>query len=186
MPARRTARSSDAIAILTADHEKVKKLFKQFESLHEDGDEAEAQEVARKICDELTIHATVEEEIFYPEVRSAIDEDDLMDEAEVEHATAKDLIAQIESMTASDDKYAAKVCVLSEYINHHVREEQSEIFPKAKKAGLDLGALGEKILQRKQDLQSALGIDDDSAPAPHKSVPVGKSRTPRRTQASRA
>src|SRR4026209_2811531 len=100
MPAQRTAaKSNDAIAILKADHDKVKKLFKEFERLHEDEADDEAEQVAKQICNELTVHATVEEEIFYPEVRGAIEDEDLIDEAEVEHATAKDLIAQIESMT---------------------------------------------------------------------------------------
>src|SRR5437763_1622858 len=90
--------SSDAMAILKADHDKVKKLFKEFEKLHDAESDVEAEAIAVQICNELTIHATVEEEIFYPEVREAIEDEDLMDEAEVEHATAKDLIAQIESM----------------------------------------------------------------------------------------
>src|ERR1051326_5181536 len=90
-------KSNDATAILKADHDKVKKLFKQFEQMHEDeSDEEELEQLARQICNELKIHTTLEEEIFYPEVRSAIDDSDLMDEAEVEHASAKELISQIE------------------------------------------------------------------------------------------
>jgi hemerythrin superfamily protein len=163
MPApRSTSRTSaNAIAILKADHAKVKKLFKEFEHLHEAGSDDEAQKVAKQICNELTIHATVEEEIFYPEVRAAIDDGDLMDEAEVEHASAKELISQIESMDASDDKYAAKVIVLGEYINHHVKEEQDEMFPKARKAKVDLKSLGVRILSRKQELKAEMGIDDE-------------------------
>jgi hemerythrin superfamily protein len=155
-----TKSSTDAIAMLKADHDKVKKLFKEFERLHEEESSDEAEQVAKQICKELTIHATIEEEIFYPEVRDAIDDPDLIDEAEVEHASAKDLIAQIESMSADDDKYAAKVLVLGEYVNHHIKEEQDEMFPKAKKAKLDMGALGEQIFARKQELKSEMGMLD--------------------------
>jgi hemerythrin-like domain-containing protein len=167
MPAQRSSSrstsriSTNAIAILKADHAKVKKMFKDFERLHDAGSDDEAQTVAKQICNELTIHATVEEEIFYPDVRAAIDDGDLMDEAEVEHASAKDLISQIESMEASDDKYAAKVIVLGEYINHHVKEEHDEMFPKARKAKVDLKSLGARILSRKQELKAEMGIADE-------------------------
>jgi len=152
---------SGAIALLTADHAKVKKLFKKFESLHEDGKDKEAELIAKQICQELTIHATIEEEVFYPEVRDAIDDGDLVDEAEVEHASAKDLIAQIEGMTSKDDKYAAKVMVLGEYIDHHVKEEQDEMFPKARKAKVDMDELGERLMQRRQELQGELGMHEE-------------------------
>ena len=95
-----------------------------------------------RACQELTIHAQIEEEIFYPAVRDGIEDDDLMDEAEVGHASAKDLIAQLEAMEPGNDLYDARFTVLGEYIDHHVKEEQDEMFPKAKKAKLDLKALG--------------------------------------------
>ena len=155
--------STDAIAILKADHEKVTKLFRAFEKLHDDEADAEAEQVALQICNELTIHATVEEEIFYPAVREAIDDEDLLDEAEVEHASAKDLIAQIEAMNPGDDKYAAKVIVLGEYIAHHVKEEQEEMFPKAKKSALDLNELGTRILERKKELRAEMQLGDKEA-----------------------
>ena len=159
-----TARSNDpidAITLLKADHARVKKLFKEFERLHDEESDDEAESVARQICNELTIHATVEEEIFYPAVRAAVDDEDLLDEAEVEHETAKDLIAQIEEMDASQDKYAARVIVLGEYIDHHVKEEQEEMFPKAMKAKLDMEALGEAIMARKEELKAELGVEDE-------------------------
>ncbi len=170
---KKSSDSADAIAILTADHNKVKKLFKEFESLHEKQSDEEAEQVAQHICAELTIHATVEEEIFYPAVRKGIDDEDLLNEAEVEHATAKDLIAQIQSLDSSDETYAAKVKVLGEYINHHVKEEQGEMFPKAKKAKLDMEALGEEILERKSELKAEMGIaeaadEPDAAKAPQR------------------
>lgn len=142
----------DAIALLMADHEHVKDLFEQYENL---GDRAlvSKKKLATEICLELTKHATAEEEIFYPAVRAASgDNEDLIDEATVEHASAKSLIAQILAMEASDDLFDAKVKVLSEQIDHHVREEENEMFPKARKAKLDLAALGEAIAERKEQI----------------------------------
>ena len=153
--------STNAIAILKADHEKVTKLFKDFETLHDQEEDEAAEQVAIQICNELTIHATVEEEIFYPEVRAAIDDEELVDEAEIEHASAKDLIAQIEEMSSGDDKYASKVIVLGEYIAHHVKEEQEEMFPKAKKTALDMNELGARILERKKELRVEMGLGDE-------------------------
>lgn len=142
----------DAITLLTEDHEHVKSLFEQYEEL---GDRAHAtkQKLALQICTELTKHATAEEEIFYPAVRAATKDDDMLDEAVVEHASAKDLIAQIIAMEATDDLYDAKVKVLSELIDHHVNEEETEMFPKARKAKLDLDALGAEIAARKEQVE---------------------------------
>jgi hemerythrin superfamily protein len=151
---RSTTRSkkNDAIKLLTEDHNKVKKLFKEFKKLAKKNDEEGKEELATQICKELTVHAQLEEEIFYPAVRAAIDDDDLMNEAMVEHGSAKDLIAQIQSMRASDPMYDAVVTVLSEYINHHVEEEQNEMFPKAQKSDMDLEELGVEIAERKKAL----------------------------------
>ena len=104
----------------------------------------------------LTVHATAEEEIFYPAARKAIEEEDLLDEAEVEHGSAKDLIAQIESSTPSESLYDAKVKVLGEYIDHHVKEEEGELFPKVKKAKIDLASLGTEMAARKAELMPEL------------------------------
>ena len=143
----------DAVKVLTEDHKKVTQLFKEYEKLKEDGSAKEKSAIVQEICLELTVHARVEEEIFYPAVRESIDETDLVDEADVEHASAKSLIAELETMKPGDDHYDAKVTVLGEYIDHHVQEEQDEMFPKAKKAKLDMAQLGERIVQRKQELK---------------------------------
>jgi len=111
------------------------------------------------------VHATIEEEIFYPAARDAIDEQDLLDEAEVEHASAKDLIAQIQDMDADEELYDAKVKVLGEYVNHHVQEEENELFPQCKSAGLDLKALGVELASRKQELLTELGADEGAEEA---------------------
>ena len=142
----------DAITLLTEDHEHVKSLFEQYEELGERA-HASKQKLALQICTELTKHATAEEEIFYPAVREASkDNEDIIDEATVEHAAAKDLIAQLLAMDAGDELFDAKVKVLSEQIDHHIKEEESEMFPKARKAKLDLMALGQAIASRKEEI----------------------------------
>ena len=153
---------TDAIELLTADHRKVEKLFKQYSKLVEDeASYNEKEALAASICSELTIHAQVEEEIFYPAARNALDEEDLIDEAIVEHASAKDLIAQLEEMAPDDDLFDAKIKVLSELIEHHVEEEEDEMFPKLRKAKLDTDALGPQLAERKQQLADELGVGDE-------------------------
>ena len=151
-----TATKTDAIALLTADHKKVKKLFKDFDKLKEKGSAKEKQALVTEICAELSVHAQIEEEIFYPAVRDAIDDDDMMDEAMVEHAGAKDLIAQLMAMDPSDEYYDAKVTVLGEEIDHHVGEEEGEMFVKAKSAKIDSIALGDEMAERKEELMVAI------------------------------
>jgi len=160
-----TTASQDAFALLTSDHKLVKSLFKEFESLKDEGDDDRKAALVEAICNELTVHAQVEEEIFYPALREAIDDEDLMDEADVEHASAKQLIAQLEQLQVGGDHYDAMVTVLGEYIDHHVKEEEGEMFSKARKADIDSAALGEEMAVRKAELKEELGIvDDDSAP----------------------
>ena len=159
----------DAIAMLTADHKKVKKLFSEFDKLQEEGSDEEKSSIVEQICNELKIHTELEEEIFYPAVRKAIDDSNLMDEALVEHAGAKDLVAQLEDASPGDDLYDAKVTVLGEHIDHHVKEEEGSMFPKAKKAKLDTEALGATMLKRKVALMEKMGMnaeDDDETKKP--------------------
>jgi hemerythrin superfamily protein len=169
-PAKRSSAASsrqpDAIRLLTQDHKDVKELFKAYDKLVKaEADGSEKQPIAAQICAMLTAHATAEEELFYPAARGALPEDDLIDEAEVEHATAKDLIAQIEGMDPSDELYDAKVKVLGEYIDHHVKEEEKEIFPKVRKSDVDLKSLGESIAMRKEELLAEAG--EEAPPARH-------------------
>ena len=147
----------DAIALLMADHKQVQKLFKDFQKLNE-GDETEKAAIVNEACTALTIHSQLEEEIFYPAAREILEEDDLLDEAEVEHATAKELIAQLESMEPGEPLYEAKFTVLAEYVNHHIKEEQDEMFPAVKRAKLDVHALGERMTQRKHELEAEMGV----------------------------
>ncbi|SEK63256.1 hemerythrin domain-containing protein [Nitrosovibrio tenuis] len=142
----------DAIKLLTEDHNKVKKMFKEYEKLCKKNDDEGKQELAQQICEELTIHAQLEEEIFYPAAREAIKDDSLLNEALVEHSSAKDLISEIQSMKVSDPMYDAVVTVLGEYVNHHVEEEESKMFPKVQKSRMDLEEIGSEIAERKEEL----------------------------------
>ena len=155
-----TRGEKDACDLLDADHRAVKKLFKEYEELTKSRGRTAAQKkmaLARQICHELTVHAQIEEEIFYPAVRAAIKDTDLVAEAEVEHQTAKDLIAQIEGMGEADEMFDAKVTVLGEYIDHHVKEERGEMFPKARAARkLDLVAMRDELATRKEELMGAM------------------------------
>ena len=156
------ATTQDAIAMLMADHKKVKKLFSDFKKLKEDGDSDEKSEIVQQICNELKVHAQVEEEIFYPAARKAIDDSDLMDEALVEHAGAKELIAQLEDADPEDALYDAKVTVLGEQIDHHVKEEEEDMFAKVKKSKLDTADLGAQMLERKTALTKQMAMDQES------------------------
>jgi len=146
-----TDTKQDAIALLKADHRSVEALFEEFEGAKGDGRKAK---IAQRICLELTVHAQIEEEIFYPACEGKVDADDLK-EAYVEHDGAKVLIAEIEAGGPDDEYYDAKVKVLSEEIEHHVKEEEARmegIFSQARHAGLDMDALGEQLAARKAEL----------------------------------
>ena len=150
MPKTRSKNAS-AIDMLKEDHAKVKKAFKEFENLDRSDTEA-CRQVVKTVCEDLKVHTTLEEEIFYPAVRAAIEDEDIMNEAAVEHETAKMLIEQLENSGPDDPQYFATFTVLGEYVMHHVKEEEGEMFPQAKKAELDLDALGEQMKARKEEL----------------------------------
>ena len=144
---------NDAISLLKADHKAVDQMFKEYEELKTGGKAAKVR-VAMRICDALTVHATIEEEIFYPAARlHGEDVRDLVDEAAVEHQTLKDIIARLRAAPSSDPLYDAGVKVLSEYVKHHVKEEENELFPKVRKSNADLVALGERLASRKAELE---------------------------------
>ena len=139
----------DAIALLKADHVAVGHLFADYEKARST---AKKKALVADICKELSVHAQIEEEVFYPEVKAALKDHQLVPEATVEHASLKNLIAQIEGVEADGEMYDAKVKVLSEYVKHHVKEEQNEMFPKAQKTKLDMDELGAQLAQRKEEL----------------------------------
>jgi hemerythrin superfamily protein len=151
-----------AIELLMSDHRKVEDLFEQYDQ-EKDSDEGTRREIAQKICGELTIHAQVEEELFYPWLRENLEDDDMemVEEAQVEHQTAKDLIAQIEGATDIDEVFNAKVKVLSEYIKHHVQEEENEIFPEVRDEQEELDELGQEMVARKSELKEEMGLADE-------------------------
>jgi len=146
--------SQNAITLLRADHQKVTDLFENFEKSRAT---AKKKVIAQEICKELTVHATIEEEIFYPAAKAALDDTEMVPEALVEHDGVKKLIAEIEG-SVEGEMFEARVKVLSELIKHHVKEEQTELFPAVKKTSLDLTALGAQLVARKTELLEELTI----------------------------
>jgi hemerythrin superfamily protein len=146
--------AKDAIALLKADHATVSGLFADYQKSRS---AAKKKALVAEICTELSVHAQIEEEIFYPDVKAVLRDKQLVPEATVEHAGVKDLIAQIEDSAPGDEMFDAKVKVLSEYVKHHVKEEHNEMFPKVRASSLDLVELGARMAQRKAELLAARG-----------------------------
>ncbi len=175
---KKSGSAPNALELLKADHDKVKHLFREFDSLKgSDEDDERKSELVDEICYELTLHTMLEEEIFYPAVRAAIDDDDMMDEADIEHAGARELISQLEVMYPGDDHFDATVTVLGEEIAHHIDKEESDMFDAVRGAGIDLDELGEQINARKEELDEDLSSPASSVDAmtPHD----GARRAPR-------
>ena len=160
--AAKTEKPEDAIKLLSTDHREVEALFKKFEHAKE-GDHSGKADIVAQICEALTVHAEIEEEIFYPAARDALKDmdGDLLHEAEVEHASIKNLVEQLEEGEPDDAHYDAKVVVLMEYVRHHVKEEEGEILPKVKKGDLDLDQLGAELFDRKTELKGDADVEDD-------------------------
>ena len=146
----------DALQLLMSEHREVKAMFQQYQKLADAGGKGdERMLLASQICVALTVHTQMEEEILYPAARTVLTKDeDIVDEAYVEHAGAKSLIAQIKTMTSDQPLFDAKVKVLGEYIDHHVKEEETEFFPKLRKTALDLDAMGHQLTERKKQLMA--------------------------------
>jgi hemerythrin superfamily protein len=156
----KTVKQPLAVAFLMQQHRDVEALFDAYENTD---NKAQKLKLSEKICLSLAVHAKIEEELLYPEAQEKIEEADLIDEASVEHATAKDLIAQIETMQVGDHLYDAKVKVLGEYISHHVEEEETELFPQCKRADMDLTRIGEKLKARAAQLEKDLSAGGEKA-----------------------
>lgn len=152
--------SVDAIALLNNDHQQVLAMFARFEKIRDNEDDDEKQELVERICTALSIHAQIEEELLYPALRDAFADQTLLDEAEVEHIMASQLIGELEAMEPGDDLYDAKVVVLGAYVRHHIKEEQEKLFAKARKAKLDLAALGAELAERREKLRNEFGLPD--------------------------
>lgn len=151
-PASKAARQQDALAMLREDHKKVSALFEEFEKARSAN---RKKQIVATICEELTVHAMLEEEIFYPAFKAALKDKELVPEATVEHAAVKDLIAQVRDREPGGEDYDAKVKVMGEFVKHHVKEEHNEMFAKARKSKLDLVELGRQMAERKQQLVAA-------------------------------
>ena len=153
-PAKKAStKAQEATALLRADHKKVSGLFEEFEKARS---ASRKKSIVATICRELTAHTTIEEEIFYPAVQAALKDHELVPEANVEHASVKDLIAQVKDVEPGGDEYDARVKVMGEFVKHHVKEEQNEMFPKAKKTKLDMFALGAQMAARKAELLATM------------------------------
>jgi hemerythrin superfamily protein len=153
-PREKTQKPQEATAMLRADHKLVSGLFEEFEKTRSSAKKAR---LVAQICAELSVHTQIEEEIFYPAIKAALKDHEMVPEANVEHASVKDLIAQVEGVAPDGEMYDARVKVMGEFVKHHVKEEQTEMFPKAKKTKVDMWALGEQMLARKQELMAARG-----------------------------
>ena len=155
---RSTRGKEDAIRILKADHKEVADMVKKFESGRLSSDRKAA--IARQICLALTVHAQIEEEIFYPAARDSVRSgEDILDEAEVEHDSIKQLVAAIEGSSPDDELFEARVTVLGEYVKHHVKEEETQLFPKIRKSDMDLQEIGAQLMARKKELMRQMKGD---------------------------
>jgi hemerythrin-like domain-containing protein len=157
------AARNDVINMLKEDHKRAKKAFRDFERMDPEEDAQDCEALVQQTCAELQVHAALEEELFYPAARGGLREEDLVEEAEVEHMTVKVLMEQLQGMSASDGKFAATFKVLGEYIKHHVKEEESEMFEQLGRARLDWEALGEAMHARRAELMDELMPDAASA-----------------------
>ena len=154
----RTPVAQEATALLRADHKEVSALFEQYEGARS---VAKKKSIVASICMALGVHAQVEEEIFYPAVKAALKDKEMVPEATVEHATLKELIAQVEGKEPDGEMFDARIKVMSEYVKHHVKEEETEMFPKARKTRLDMKALGARMAARKEELVASWPLGGD-------------------------
>jgi hemerythrin superfamily protein len=149
--------SSDAIELLTADHDRVRRLFENYtELVAAEADDADKQQVVEEICLLLTVHAHIEDEFFYPAARRLLDDEDPVDEAQIEHDGVRDLIDELLTMKPFDELFDDRVRLLEESVAHHVEEEENELFPRLREAGMDFETLGEQMSTRKEDLMAEL------------------------------
>ena len=160
MSRREISARSKLLKQLKKDHQGVKEAFQRFKTLDPDKEPAECEALVNQVLDDLTLHATLEEELLYPAAREALDEQDLLDEAAVEHESLHALIGQLRRMHVGDDKYGARFTVLCEYAQHHVKEEEGEMFPKLRQVAIGWEDLASRMDARRKELQTAVEADD--------------------------
>jgi hemerythrin superfamily protein len=178
------APEEDAIALLRADHDKLEDLFSSFDEIKYGRSDSEKKRLVNAICREIRMHSALEQELFYPAARAEVADDDLMNEAIVEHDGIARLVSELETMDVADDMMNAKMHVLEAYINHHVREEEENIFPRARESGLDMAELAAQMIRRRSSLDNDVGklLQDGAARRARKPRPrssPGEPRAPR-------
>lgn len=167
MASKQASAREQVLELLKEDHKHVKKHFREFEKMDPEKDPQACQELALRVCDELEVHTQIEEELFYPAVREALagkEGEDLIDEAEVEHASAKQLIAELRNLPPEDPKFKAHFTVLSEYVKHHVKEEENEMFEQLGRTKIQWEPLLQDMLDRQQELKSEKGLAEQNEP----------------------
>ena len=167
MPTRNSSAREQVLELLKEDHKHVKKHFREFEKMEPEQDPQACHALVMRVCDELEVHARIEEELFYPAARRALAEkegEDLIDEAEVEHNSLKQLIAELRGLTPQDPKFKANFTVLGEYVKHHVKEEEGEMFEKLGRAKIDWEPLLQDMLDRQQELKADKDLTDANEP----------------------
>jgi iron-sulfur cluster repair protein YtfE (RIC family) len=149
-----SAARAQVIDALIDDHKRVKKAYRDFKKLDPQEDAERCQQLVNQVLMELQVHTALEEELLYPAIREAVNDTDMLDEAEVEHESAHTLIDQLQLMTPEDDKYIARFTVLCEYVLHHVKEEEGELFPSLEKARMDWQTIAGEIETRREELMA--------------------------------
>lgn len=165
--AKKSTAKMDAITLLTDDHARVKKLFRSFEKMKDKDDDIALQDIVTTACSELQVHSQLEKEIFYPAVRALADHEleEMLNEADVEHESVDALVHKLANSKLDDEMYKANFTVVMEYVKHHVKEEEKEMFPKVRKLRrLDLKALGEQMRARQEELMGEFIKEAGHAP----------------------
>jgi hemerythrin-like domain-containing protein len=172
--------------MLKEDHQRVKKAFKQAEKLHEQEAHDELQALVEQTCAEVEVHARLEEELFYPAAREAVKDEDLIEEAEVEHGSAKALIAQLRELPADDPKFMATFTVLGEYLKHHIKEEENELFEQigSGRSKVQWEELQQQMLTMRESLMAEMGLGEDVAD--EEARPVARGRSGARSRSEQA
>ncbi len=189
MASTKASAREQVLQLLKDDHKHVKKHFREFEKMDPEQDPQACQELALRVCDELEVHAQMEEELFYPACRQALqgkDGEDLLDEAEVEHDSLKRLIAELRELTPDDPKFKANLTVLGEYVKHHVKEEEGEIFEKLGRAKIDWEPLLHDMLDRQQELKEEKGLTEANEPDVEEAMHGARGRTSKPGSSSRS
>jgi hypothetical protein len=189
MASKQATAREQVLDLLKEDHKHVKKHFREFEKLDAQKEPEACQQLAMRVCDELEVHTQLEEEVFYPAAREALagkEGEDLLDEAEVEHASAKQLIAELRALQPEDPKFKAHFTVLSEYVKHHIKEEEGEMFEKLGRARMQWEPLLQDMLDRQQELKAEKGLAEENEPDVESAMHASRGKASGTSRGSRA